>query len=252
MPRVCCASDVASWGIVAKWLALSGTWSQCELSGSLYSHLAFIYLGHIIYQKHFSGTNTLPVAHCNAAQVCSDCCIWPKTVWWFWSTAVTHRSVSLMKPNPLWSSDVWWWCISLVLGINLLLEFFWNNGVLTAAQIWGLAPLPCLMPAMGVPHALHPWDVLESPNVDWMWCCMPWSVLIILWTATLSAPSQHKLNAVIMSTILSATLGIIWADCQRSAGVAYIIVQETFVQTLDGCWFFLVAPILFQCHLHLY
>jgi len=65
------ASDADSCGIVDRLPTSSGTCSQCDASGSLYSHLdALLFqVDCIIYQKHFSGTKVLPVALSNAAHV---------------------------------------------------------------------------------------------------------------------------------------------------------------------------------------
>jgi len=70
-PSVHWASEVAGWGIMARLPASSGTCRQCDASGSSYAHLDFVefQVGHIIYQKHFSGTNAPPVAHSSTAQV---------------------------------------------------------------------------------------------------------------------------------------------------------------------------------------
>jgi len=117
--------------------------------------LAFtgFHMGCIIYQKHFSGTNALPMACSNAAHVCSDCCMQLNTVVLFWSTAVTHKSVLSTKPNPAMVQQ----CPEMahIMSVrNLSSASIWNSGVLTAAQIWGPAPFPCLMPAIGAPHAM--------------------------------------------------------------------------------------------------
>jgi len=60
-----------------------------------------------------------------------------------------------MKPNPA----IVWQCLEIeqiTKAKNLSSANIWNNGVLTAAHIWGLALLPNPMPAIGTPHTLRP------------------------------------------------------------------------------------------------
>jgi len=203
MPSVCGASDIANWGIIARWPSLLGTCSWWEGSGTSYSHFPWVWfhLGRIMYQKHFSGTSAPPMAQSSAAQVCSDCCILLSTMLLFWLPAVMHRSMLSTNPNPTIVHS-WWERAHMTSARNPSSASIWNKRVLTTTQIWGLVPLPWPIPVMGASHSLHPWDVMELPYVNWTWCCILWSSLIIHWTDALSAPNLHRHNAVMMSMIL--------------------------------------------------
>ena len=78
-----------------------------------------------------------------------------------------------------------------------------NIGKLTAAQIDGPAPFPCLIPAIGVSHVARPAACVESPNAVQMWWFIPCIMANILWTDGVVAPSWHRLNAAASRVILS-------------------------------------------------
>jgi len=64
-----------------------------------------------------------------------------------------------------------------------------------ASQIWGLAPFPWPIPAIGACQVAHEsWEV-ESPNVVLIWCCILCWVVIILVTIGWDLPRQLKHNA---------------------------------------------------------
>jgi len=203
-PSVCRhISDVASWGITTKLPALSNTYMWCDWSGSLYSHLAFMgSIWDVSYTRSIFQAlmlcpwlvAMLPMFVVIVAFYLIPFCCFDPLLWCI--------SPSSMKPNPTMEQ----WCLEMahiMSARNPSSASIWNSGVLTAASIWGPAPLPCPMLAMGAPHTLHPCNVFELLYMDWAWCCILWSMPIILWTATLSAPSWYKLSAAIISTILS-------------------------------------------------
>jgi len=185
-PSVLHVSDVASWGVISKLPALSGTCSWCDWSGSSYSHLAFtvFHMGHIIYQKHFSGTSVLPVAHNNAAHVCSDYCIQCTTIVLFWSTAVMHRNMSLTKPNPA----MVWQCPDMahIMSVRKLL-------LLVSETVVGSLP-PCHPDLGSCPIALTYSCDWCSPCIASLGCCQI-SIHVLDMVLHTMECTQHDLNS---------------------------------------------------------
>jgi len=140
------------------------------------------------------------VAHSNPAHIFIDSSILCTTLSPSWLGLVVHKSTSSTKPKPD-SEYSWANMAQRIWVINPSEVKIWNKGELTAAQIWGPAPFPWPILAVGRLHFAWPWLLSESPKAVWTWCFKLASVWIIFLTAECGAPSLHRLKAAIIRTI---------------------------------------------------
>jgi len=108
----------------------------------------------------FSGTSTPLVANNSASHSATAACMWVATASAKSAKSVNIKSVSSMKASPA-SFLLCLEIASMSRAKNPSSCRISNRGKLMAAQICGLSPFLCLMPAIGAPHFCHP---LKMPS----------------------------------------------------------------------------------------